>query len=147
MKSILFDAIEIGETYETETFRMTPERIKAFAIEFDPQPMHLDEEEAKQGPFGELTASGWHTLAVAMRLMAEAKPFGETPLIGVGVTDIKFLKPVIQNAKIYVEAIVTAKRTSTKPGRGFVKMQLTVYDSNSSEAVLSETWTVLVPTN
>ncbi len=139
------DEIQIGSVISTESFKMTDDQIKKFAAEFDPQAMHLDEVAAERGPFGRLTASGWHTLSIAMRLMALAKPFGEVPLVGVGVTDIQFLKPVFANETVFVEAVVESKRASSKPGRGFVKLNLTVRNRETNEAVLTETWTVLVP--
>ncbi len=137
--------IEPGQTFETGDYQMSSERIKAFAREFDPQPMHLDERTAELGPFGGLTASGWHTLSITMRLMAEARPFGDTPLIGVGVNDIRFLRPVFAKTSIHVCATVTGKRASSKTGRGFVTMHLTTKNTASGEAVLSQDWTVMVP--
>ena len=145
MASIKLHDIQVGQVIDTDAFLMTTERIKSFAKDFDPQPMHLDEEAAMKSPFGKLTARGWHTLAIAMRLMAQARPFGDAPLIGVGVTDIQFLKPVYANDSIYVHAEVSGKRASSKPGRGFVTMNLTVKNNRTDEAVLTEVWTVMVP--
>ncbi len=145
MTVIYLRDIEPGQTFETGDYLMSPERIKAFAREFDPQPMHLNERIAESGPFGGLTASGWHTLSITMRLMAEARPFGDTPLIGVGVNDIRFLEPVFAETSIYVCATVTGKRESSKTGRGFVTMHLTTKNRACDKAVLSEDWTVMVP--
>ena len=50
---------------------MSAEEIKAFAAEFDPQPMHLDEEAARAGMMGGLCASGWHSCAIMMRIIAD----------------------------------------------------------------------------
>ena len=144
--TIKFNDISPGMKFRTANYFMSEESIVRFASEFDPQPIHLDHDAAENGPFGQLTASGWQTLSLAMKLMAEAKPLGDTPLVGVGVDEIWFLKPVFVGTTIYVDAEVLSKRKSSKPGRGFVKMQLHVRDAAHNEAVLSEVWTILVPT-
>lgn len=140
-----FDDLSVGQTFETGRFRVTADSIRTFAAEFDPQPMHLDDVAAAEGPFGRLVASGWQTLALTMKLMAEARPLGATPLIGVGVDDIRFLKPVHAETTIFVQAEVIELRPSSKPKRGFVRLQLSVIDEESGEVVLSEIWTVMVP--
>lgn len=137
--------LDVGQKFTTGEYQISSESIKAFARQFDPQPMHLDEEAARLGPFGKLTASGWQTLSLAMKLMAEAKPLGETPLLGVGVTDIHFARPVFVDTVIYVVATVTRVRASSKPGRGFVTMDLEVLDRSNDEVLVTETWTIMVP--
>src|ERR1700731_3223298 len=61
----------VGQTFRSGRLRIDGERALAFAAEFDPQPFHLDEAAARRSIFGELTASGWHTAAVTMRLLVE----------------------------------------------------------------------------
>ena len=51
--------------------RVSKEDIISFARAFDPQPFHLGEEEAKGTFVGRLIASGWHTCAINMRLIAD----------------------------------------------------------------------------
>src|ERR1700747_2227457 len=68
----------VGQTFGSGRLRIDGERALAFAAEFDPKPFHLDEAAARRSIFGELTASGWHTAAVTMRLLVETdlKPAG-----------------------------------------------------------------------
>ena len=66
-----------------------PERIKAFAAEFDPQPFHLDEAAASTGFFGTLVASGWYTATLSMRLMVTSDFKIAGGLIGAGVEEIR----------------------------------------------------------
>ena len=68
----------VGQTFSSGRRRIEGERALAFAAEFDPQPFHLDEAAARHSIFGGLTASGWHTAAVTMRLLVETelKPAG-----------------------------------------------------------------------
>ena len=67
--SIYWEDMHVGEVQELGSITPTREEIIAFATQFDPQPFHLDEEAAKASVFGGLCASGWHTCAMAMRLM------------------------------------------------------------------------------
>jgi len=69
----------VGQTFSSGRLRIEGERMLAFAAEFDPQPFHLDEAAARHSFFGELTASGWYTAAVSMRLLTET---GLTPAGG-----------------------------------------------------------------
>ena len=75
----------VGQTFGSGRLPIDKERIFAFAAEFDPQPFHLDEAAARRSIFGGLTASGWHTAAVTMRLLVETelKPAGG--IVGVGL--------------------------------------------------------------
>ena len=78
----------VGQIYNTGRLKIDADQIKAFARQFDPQPFHLDEEAAKNSVFRGLAASGWHTAALTMRLMAdgEFKPAGG--IIGVGFDEL-----------------------------------------------------------
>ena len=72
------DDLHVGQRFTSGSHAISVDEIKAFARQYDPQPFHLDEAAAKNTFFGELVASGWHTAAVTMRLMAE----GGLPIAG-----------------------------------------------------------------
>lgn len=121
---------------------MTTDRLKEFAAMYDPQPMHLDEDAACHGPFSQLVASGWHTLCVTMKLMVEAKPLGDTPLVGAGVDSVSFKHPVLPNDELFVRAQVLSKKQSIKSGRAFVTLNVKTIRSVDSVAVLDQNWTL-----
>ena len=89
-----FDDLAVGMRFKSQEKVVTPEDIKRFASEFDPQPYHLDEAAAEQTPLKGLAASGWHTAAIAMRLAVDLHPFGPHPLFGLGVDELRWLAPV-----------------------------------------------------
>ena len=66
-----FDDVRVGERQDLGRQTFSAADIKAFATRFDPQPFHLDEEAARDGLFGGLAASGWHTSAIGARLMID----------------------------------------------------------------------------
>ena len=71
-----FDDLVIGMRFKSNDVQVTEADIKRFASEFDPQPMHLDDDAAAKTLFNGLAASGWHTAAIAMNLAVQIRPFG-----------------------------------------------------------------------
>ncbi|NNM74464.1 MaoC family dehydratase [Enterovirga aerilata] len=125
-----FDALEIGATDFLGEHTFEPEEIVAFAGQFDPQPFHLSEEEARKSHFGRLAASGWHTAAIWMRLLVKARQaaleeahsagrepprFGPSP----GFKNLRWLKPVYAGDTIRFATTLVGKRiSSSRPGWG-----------------------------
>jgi acyl dehydratase len=84
-----------GEVIELGSRTVSAEEIIAFARQFDPQYFHIDPERAKASPFGGLIASGWHTVAMYMRLVVDRFISGMAESMGSpGVDGIRWLKPV-----------------------------------------------------
>src|ERR1700693_1113347 len=109
----------VGQTFGSGRLRIDGERALAFAAEFDPQPFHLDEAAARRSIFGGLTASGWHTAAVTMRLLAETelKPAGG--LIGAGLDECRWPRPVRPGDELGGEcAVVGGGPSRSRPGPG-----------------------------
>jgi acyl dehydratase len=71
-KVLYLDDLHVGQRFTSDTHLIDEEQIKAFAKQFDPQPFHLDAEAAKGTLFEGLVASGWHTVAITMRLLVES---------------------------------------------------------------------------
>ncbi|AYD64473.1 MaoC family dehydratase [Achromobacter sp. LC458] len=110
----------------TARVRVTRERIKAFAKEFDPQPFHLDEDAANVTLFKGLAASGWHTAALTMQLLvaSDFKPAGG--IIGAGVEEMRWPLPVRPDDELRIESEVLEVRPSkTRPEQGLVKARTT----------------------
>src|SRR5579859_6334078 len=80
MERLYLEDLRVGQKFTSATYVMETARIKEFAEEFDPQPFHIDESAAEASVFKGLAASGWHTAAVAMRLLVTGGlPFCERP--------------------------------------------------------------------
>jgi acyl dehydratase len=126
-------------------FEMTPERVQEFAAAYDPQPIHLDEEAARGEFFGRLVASGWQGLSVTAWLMVEARPLGDTPLIGASIDNLRFVAPVLPGDVLRVEAEVLETRPSrSRPEIGFLRLRLVTLNQRE-EPVLTQDWNLLVP--
>jgi acyl dehydratase len=124
---------------------VTAEGIKAFARQFDPQPFHLDEATAAATFFKGLAASGWHTTAMTMKLLVE----GGLPLaggiIGAGVEEVRWPRPVRPGDQLRVESEVLEVRPSrSRPDQGLAKIRTTTLNQNG-EPVQVMTSNLVVP--
>jgi acyl dehydratase len=124
MPRIYFEDIVPGSitTYGPRT--ITREEIIAFASEFDPQPMHLDEEAAKKTMLGGLSASGWHSCAIMMRLIYDGFLVNAASMGAPGIDEVKWLKPVRPGDALSVRLTALEKREpKTRPDMGFVQFR------------------------
>ncbi len=102
-------------------YRVSREEILAFAAEFDPQPMHLDEEAAKHSLLQGLAGSGWHLCSIAMRMMCDGFLLRTACLGSPGVDEVKWLAPLRPGDDLTLDVEVAGNRvSSSKPDRGFV---------------------------
>jgi acyl dehydratase len=111
-----FDDLKLGMRFKSGEVTVSKADILRFAREFDPQPFHLDEEAAKNTMLGGLSASGWHTAAICMNLAVQTRPFGPHPLLGAGVDDLRWMKPVRPGDRLHLEGeVVELVPSKTKP--------------------------------
>jgi acyl dehydratase len=114
----------VGQRFTSGTYPVDVEQIKAFARQFDPQPFHLDEEAANRSLLQGLSASGWHTAAITMKLITTIKPFIAGGIIGAGA-EIEWLLPVRPDDVLHVECEVTEIRPSrSRKDRGIMLMKV-----------------------
>src|SRR3954469_11839645 len=141
MSGRFLDDFAVGEVIESiEEYEMTPERIAAFASEYDPQPIHIDPEAAADSMFGGIIASGWHSLSATMRLMVRSNIFDGAPVVGVGVDRLRYLKPVRAGDRLRARAEVLETRpSSTTPERGYLVLRV-VTSRGTGEDVLTQDW-------
>src|SRR5882724_11937677 len=126
----------VGQTFGSGRLRIDGERALAFAAEFDPQPFHLDEAAARRSIFGGLTASGWHTAAVTMRLLvaSDLKPAGG--IVGAGLDECRWPRPVRPGDELRVECeVIEVRPSKSRPEQGLIKLRTTTLNQDG-EAVL-----------
>jgi acyl dehydratase len=101
--------------------RVTREEILAFAAEFDPQPMHLDEEAASRSMLNGLAASGWHLCSIMMRMLFDGY-IGRTASLGSpGVNELRWLAPLRPDDELMLDVEVAEARISrSRPDTGIV---------------------------
>jgi acyl dehydratase len=134
--------LHVGQRFTSGSYLMETARIKEFAAEFDPQPFHLDEVAAEASVFEGLAASGWHTAAVAMRLLVDGLPFANG-IIGLG-GEIAWPKPTRPGDTLPVESeIIEIAPSRSKPQHGIVTVRSTMFNQDR-EAVYVLTAKLLV---
>ncbi|HBK08316.1 MAG TPA: acyl dehydratase [Acetobacteraceae bacterium] len=131
-----FEDYKLGATYVLGSFTVTEEEIIAFASAYDPQTMHTDPNLAAQGPFGEVIASGWHTVSRSMRLLVDTfLPFNG--LAAPGIDELRWPRPVRPGDTLTLHATIQqARRSRSKPDRGLIHTLLEVLNQNG-EVVMS----------
>jgi acyl dehydratase len=116
-----YEDIAVGDTEEFGEYHVTKEEIIEFASKYDPQPFHTDEEAAKESPFGELVASGWHTAAICMRLLVDNMMDKRASMGARGVDELRWKRPVKPGDTLHLRTeVVDKRRSESDPGRGYV---------------------------
>jgi acyl dehydratase len=138
-KLIHWEDIAVGQTLEYGGYEVTKEQIFAFAGEFDPQPHHLDEEEAKKSLTRGLCASGWHTCAMFMRMMCDGYLAKAASLGAGGVDETKWVKPVRPGDVLKVRSTAVSKRVSqSRPHVGLIHFEHTILNDKDEVVMTSE---------
>lgn len=116
-----FEDFEEGASIPLGSKNVTAAEIIDFASQFDAQPMHLDEAAGKASILGGLSASGWHTCCMFMRMMCDAFLLDSTSQGSPGIDYVRWKRPVLAGDILTGSSTVTAKRESaSRPGLGFV---------------------------
>lgn len=118
-----FEDFPVGTRLVSSSWTVTAEEIIDFARKFDPQSFHLDAKSAEKTLLGGLTASGWHTGALSMRLFVDAMnvPGG---MIGLGVDELKWPNAVRPGDELRVETeILQARYSKSRPGYGIIRIR------------------------
>jgi acyl dehydratase len=119
-----YEDFEVGRTIALGPRTVSAGEMIDYAAEFDPQPMHLDEEAGKASILGGLAASGLFTTGVFMRMMCDAYLLDSTSQGSPGVDYLDFRRPVIAGDTLTGRTTVLAKRLSaSRPGLGFVSVK------------------------
>jgi acyl dehydratase len=134
-----YEDIEIGQTQRFGEKLVTREEVLDFARAFDPQPFHLDDEAAAATHFGRISASGWHTGSMVMRLVVDHMQNGEgqAGLGSPGIDQLRWLKPVYPGDTLSCESeVIEKRRSASKPEMGIMKSRLTAFNQHG-EPVMS----------
>jgi acyl dehydratase len=132
MSERYFEDFVVGQVHKPSgRVRVEKNEIIAFAKQFDPQPFHLDEDAARNSIFGRLVASGWHTAALTMRLIAGSEYRAATGTIGLGFDGLRWPIPVHPGDELRIESEVLEMRTSkSRPDRGLLKIRTRTFNQD-----------------
>jgi acyl dehydratase len=144
MDTLYFEDFISGDVREYGDTEVSALRIKAFAEQFDPQPFHLDEVAAKETMAKGLIASGWHTVVMLHRMNCEEFVSRMASQGGLGVDEIKWLKPVRPGDRLSARCTIGATRTSkSRPELGIVELNFEALNQKR-EVVMTEKLITLI---
>lgn len=134
---LYFEDIEIGHRSAFGRYEVTREEVIEFASKYDPQPFHLDDEAAAKTFFGRIAASGWHTCAMMMRMMADnMKNNDQAGLGSPGVDELRWLKPVYPGDVLRCESEILDKTPSkSRSDMGSYRAKAIVFNQNDEPAM------------
>lgn len=139
-----FDDLPVGFTFETAARQIPLDEMIAFARQFDPQPFHIDEEAAKDTPYGGLIASGFQTLIVGFLLTLDADIWNEASLGSPGIEELRWLKPVRPGDTLEVKAEVIGSTPSrSRPDRGRTEIRYDTYNQDGDKVMTYRTTHIL----
>ncbi|MHB1219659.1 MAG: MaoC family dehydratase [Alphaproteobacteria bacterium] len=134
-----------GQIYRSGSVTVDVASIKRYAAEYDPQPFHLDEAAADASFFRGLSASGWHTASLTMRLLVDGELRPAGGIVGAGLDEFRWPRPVRPGDVLRAECEVLEVRPSkSRPDQGLVKIRVTTLNQNG-EAVLVMVPNLVVP--
>ncbi|WP_133365238.1 MaoC family dehydratase [Qipengyuania sediminis] len=127
---IYYEDIEIGSKQSFGRYVVTREEVVEFAAKYDPQPFHLSDEAAARTYFGRLSASGWNTCAMTMRMLVDNMSTVQQAGLGSpGLDNLRWVKPVYPGDTLRCETEVLEKRRSqSRPEMGLFKSRCRTFN-------------------
>ena len=129
-----FEDLEIGAETYFGSYDVTREEVLEFARKYDPQPFHLSDEAAAKTHVGRMSASGWHTCAMTMAVIARKVVDNEQAGLGSpGIDELRWLKPVYPGDTLHVRGKIVDKTPSrSRPEMGSFRTETTVTNQDDA---------------
>lgn len=127
-----FEDLIVGSRQSFGRYEVTREEVVDFATRFDPQAFHLSDEAAAQTYFGRLSASGWHSCAMTMRMLVDNMSEVEQAGLGSpGVDSIRWIKPVYPGDVLRCETeLIEKRRSNSRPDMGIFKSRCRTFNQD-----------------
>ncbi len=134
-----WEDFKVGDTAPLGERIVDKDEVIAFATAYDPQPFHIDQKAARESMYGGLIASGWHTVAMVMRMMVDSYLNQSASLGSPGVENVRWLRPVRPGDTIRAQRRVLDTRASaSKPTMGIVKTLWEVFNQRGELVMTME---------
>jgi len=131
-----FAELHPGLVIEAGPYLVSEEEILRFARAYDPQWFHSDVQAAARGRFGGVIASGWHTCAIAMRLVADAALRGSESFASPGVSYVRWPSPVRPGQALRLRAtVIETRRSRRDPALGILRWRWQLFDDDAVEVL------------
>ena len=136
-----WEDLPVGSVREFGAMPVTREAVLAFAAQFDPQPFHLEDTAAEAGLFGRLSASGWHTCAMAMRMMCDGYLLESSSLGSPGMDSLRWTRPVHPGDTLSMRlTTLEARPMASRPTVGLVLSKSEVLNQHREVVLTMQGW-------
>jgi len=140
-KTYAFEDFPVGAVREFGARTVGRDEVLAFASAYDPQPFHLDEDAANASVLGGLSASGWHTCAMVMRMMCDNYLLDSTSQGSPGIDNLRWLKPVRPGDTLRVRmTILESRESKSRPQIGLIRSGWAVFNQHDEQVMSMEGW-------
>lgn len=138
---IYWEDFRPGDVREFGALTVQRDEIVDFARRFDPQPFHLDEAAGRETPYGGLIASGWHTCALAMRMMCDEYLLDAASLGSPGLDSIRWTAPVRPGDTLRMRlAVLATREMQSRPGTGLVDTRWELFNQHGERVLEMRGW-------
>ena len=132
---MFFEEFNVGDKFSSGGVTFTESEIVRFALQYDPQPFHIDVEAANNSQFKGLIASGFQTLALVFRMYIQEGMLKQG-MGSPGMDELRWLLPVRPGDTLHMETeILSTKASSSKTDRGYVEKLCTVVNQKSEKVM------------
>ena len=141
---IYWEDVTPGTTFTTAARTISKEEIIEFASEYDAQPFHLDEEAAKSSILGGLCASGWHSCAIAMRLVYDRFHINAATQGSPGITECRWKKPLYAGETVKIKVTcIDARPSKSRPAMGLTNWTWEMINAKGDTIMTTESWLMM----
>ncbi|MBT9456360.1 MAG: MaoC family dehydratase [Burkholderiaceae bacterium] len=139
--TLAFEDFVVGQVREFGGRTVGKDEILQFAAAYDPQPLHLDEVAAEASVLGGLSASGWHTCAMVMRMMCDDYLLNSTSQGSPGIDNLRWLRPVRPGDTLRVRmTVLEARESKSRPQIGLIRSSWAVFNQHGEQVLSMEGW-------
>lgn len=135
MPGLYYEEFKVGMAFNHELTRTVTEtdNVMFCAMTHNPQPLHLDEEFAKETEFGQRIVNSLFTLGLVIGVTVGETTLGTT-IANLGMTDVRFANPVFHGDTVHVVTKVKEMRESkSRPNAGLVVFEHIGYNQRDEE--------------
>jgi len=135
MAGLYYEEFKVGMEFHHALTRTITEmdNVLFCAMTHNPQPLHLDEEFSKKTEYGQRIVNSLFTLGLVIGVTVAETTLGTT-LGNLGMTDIRFAKPVFHGDTIRVMTRIKSMRESkSRPNAGLIEFEHFGFNQRNEE--------------
>ena len=134
-----WEDLPVGTTLDIGSTTVDRDEVIAFASKYDPQPFHLDEAAAAKSMFGKLSASGWHTCAMAMGLMVRGFLHESSSLGSPGLEKVSWLTQVYPGDTLTLkQTILESRPMKSRPDVGLTRTLWEMFNQHGEQVLMMD---------